>query len=116
MAARHLRKNRYRVLHRNFRANGGGEVDIVCRDRATGELVFIEVKTRRTRDFGSPARAVDHAKRRLISRGALAWLRLLDDRDIRFRFDIVEVIIGDGAKPEVKIIQAAFELPYPHHY
>ena len=115
IAAKHLRKQRYRVLYRNFRARGGGEVDIVCRDKATGELVFIEVKTRATRDFGNPAHAVNFEKQKLIARGALAWLHLLDHPSIRFRFDIAEVIIGpDGAS--VNIIQNAFNLPEPYRY
>ncbi len=91
-------------------------MDIVCRDRSTDELVFVEVKTRRTRDFGDPARAVDAAKRKLITRGALAWLRMLDHPDIRFRFDIVEVIVDGDSPPEVKVITAAFGLPHPYLY
>jgi len=115
LAASHLRKRRYRVLYRNFRARGGGEVDIVCRDKATDELVFVEVKTRSTRDFGNPAHAVNLEKQKLIARGALAWLRLLDHPSIRFRFDIVEVIVGEGP-PTVAIIQNAFNLPEPYRY
>ena len=115
LAARHLRRARYRILYRNFRARGGGEVDLICRDRNTGELVFAEVKTRSSRDFGDPARAVDSAKQQLIARGALAWLRMLDNPDIRFRFDIVEVVISER-ESSVNIIQNAFGLPAPYLY
>ena len=115
LAARHLRRARYKILYRNFRAHGGGEVDLVCRDRATDELVFTEVKTRRTRDFGDPARAVNDEKQRLIARGALAWLRLLDNPAIRFRFDIVEVVITD-TETTVNVIPNAFALPGPYLY
>jgi len=115
IAAKHLRQQRYRVLYRNFRARGGGEVDLVCRDKATDELVFVEVKTRSTRDFGNPAQAVNLEKQKLIAHGALAWLRLLDCPSIRFRFDIVEVIVRKGP-PEVHVIQNAFSLPEPYRY
>ena len=115
LAARHLRRARYRILYRNFRARGGGEVDLVCRDRNTNELVFAEVKTRSSRDFGDPARAVDSAKQQLIARGALAWLRMLDNPEIRFRFDIVEVVISES-ESSVNIIQNAFGLPAPYIY
>jgi len=115
LAAKHLRKQRHRVLYRNFRARGGGEVDIVCRDKATDELVFIEVKTRATRDFGDPAHAVNLEKQKLIARGALAWLRMLDHPAIRFRFDIVEVVIGKE-ETSVNVIQNAFHLPEPYRY
>jgi putative endonuclease len=115
LAARHLRRNRHKILYRNFRAKRGGEVDIVCRDKSCGELVFVEVKTRSSTDFGRPADAVNMEKQRLISKGALAWLRLLDNPDIVFRFDIVEVVIRDG-KPEFNVIRDAFTLPKPYHY
>ena len=108
LAARHLRRNGFKVLYRNFRAPHGGEVDLVCREGK--ELVFIEVKTRSTRDYGSPASAVNREKQKLIARGALAWLRLLDNPDIIFRFDIVEVVIDDSG-PTFHIIRAAFALP-----
>ena len=101
------------MLYRNFRAPRGGEVDIVCRDG--DELVFVEVKTRSTRDFGSPASAVNREKQALIARGALAWLRLLDNPDIIFRFDIVEVVIDDSGVT-FNIVRAAFSLPEPHRY
>ena len=73
------------------------------------------MKTRSSRDFGDPARAVDSAKQQLIARGALAWLRMLDNPEIRFRFDIVEVVIGES-ESSVNIIQNAFGLPAPYIY
>ena len=113
LAARHLRRNGFKVLYRNFRARRGGEVDLVCRDG--DELVFVEVKTRSTLDYGSPASAVNLEKQKLIARGALAWLRMLDNPDIIFRFDIVEVVI-DETGVSFNIIRAAFSLPEPHRY
>ena len=102
------------MLYRNFRGRRGGEIDIVCRDRDT--LVFIEVKTRTREDFGRPLAAVDQQKRNRISRGALAWLRLLDNPDILFRFDVVEVVITDESKPRIELIRDAFQLSRPYIY
>ena len=102
------------MLYRNFRNRGGGEVDIVCRDRRSNELVFIEVKSRRTRDYGAPSHAVNDEKQRLIARGAIAWLRLLEWPDLRFRFDIVEVIAPPDGSVEITIIENAFTLPEPY--
>jgi len=113
LACRFLRRNRYKVLYRNFRGRRGGEIDIVCRDRDT--LVFIEVKTRTREDFGRPLAAVDQQKRNRISRGALAWLRLLDNPDILFRFDVVEVVISES-KPRIELIRDAFQLSRPYIY
>jgi len=87
-------------------------VDIVCRD---GEiLVFVEVKTRSTEEFGSPSKAVNRKKQRLIVKAAMVWLRMLDMPDIAFRFDIIEVLKGDP--PQIHHIESAFTLPGSFHY
>jgi putative endonuclease len=101
-------------LYRNFRARRGGEVDVICRDNDT--LVFVEVKTRTGEDFGRPFEAVNVAKQKLISRGALAWLQLLDNPDILFRFDVVEIILAEDAPPRIEVLRDAFKLPSPYIY
>src|SRR3979409_2286343 len=103
LAGRFLRRRGYKILYRNFRGRRGGEIDIVCRDRDT--LVFVEVKTRSREDFGRPLDAVDRDKRKRISRGGLAWLRLLDNPDILFRFDVVEVIIAEDTAPRLELLR-----------
>ena len=105
LAAKFLRKSGFKILYRNYRPKGGGEVDLVCRDGKT--LAFVEVKTRSSDEFGRPADAVNAEKRELIARGARSWLRLLDNRDVIVRFDVVEVIAGEG-KPELTLHKAAF--------
>ena len=99
---------------RNFRGRSGGEIDVVCRDNDT--LVFVEVKTRAREDFGRPWAAVDREKQRRISRGALGWLRMLDNPDILLRFDVVEVIMTEDAKPRLELIRNAFPLSKPYLY
>jgi putative endonuclease len=74
------------------------------------------VKTRAREDFGRPFDAVDRDKQKRISRGGLAWLRLLDDPDILFRFDVVEVIIAKDAEPRFELLRNAFSLPEPYIY
>ena len=114
LACRFLKKNGYKVLYRNFKGRTGGEIDVICRDRDT--LVFVEVKTRTREDFGRPVEAVNREKQNSIARGALAWLRLLDDPDILFRFDVVEVILAEGAEPRLEILRNAFSLPASYRY
>src|SRR5438270_1483447 len=114
LACRYLKRSGYRILLRNFRGRSGGEIDVVCRDNDT--LVFVEVKTRAREDFGRPWAAVDREKQRRISRGALGWLRMLDNPDILFRFDVVEVIIADDTKARVELIKNAFPLSKPYLY
>ena len=117
IAAQRLKRERFRVLYRNFRPKGGGEVDIVCRDLETSELVFVEVKTRSKDDGIRPSDAVNRDKQYLITRGALAWLRMLGNPEIPCRFDVVEVVMdGSGAHPDIHIIRDAFPLPSPYIY
>ena len=114
LACRFLRRNGYKILYRNFRGRTGGDIDIVCRENDT--LVFVEVKTRTREDFGRPFAAVDRDKQKRIARGGLAWLRLLDNPDILFRFDVVEVLIPKDATPRVELLRNAFALPNPYIY
>ena len=114
LACQFLKRSGYKILYRNFRGRTGGEIDVVCRDGDT--LVFVEVKTRTREDFGRPIEAIDRDKRKRLSRGGLAWLRLLNDPDILFRFDVVEVIIPEGAEPRIELIKNAFALSEPYIY
>src|SRR5947207_5485543 len=114
LACQFLKRNGYKILYRNFKGRTGGEIDAVCRDRDT--LVFVEVKTRTREAFGRPLEAVNREKRNRIARGGLAWLRLLGDPDILFRFDVVEVIIAEDAAPRLEILQNAFSLPESYRY
>ncbi len=47
-------------------------------------------------------------KQELIERGANSWLHLLGTRNILWRFDVVEIILSDGAVPEVTVVRDVF--------
>jgi putative endonuclease len=113
-ACRFLRSHGFKILYRNFKARGGGEIDIVCRDADT--LVFVEVKTRRDDEFGRPIEAIGREKQMRVSKGGLAWLRLLDNPDVVFRFDVVEVLWPADGKAKCELVQDAFELSQPYIY
>jgi putative endonuclease len=85
-------------------------VDIVCRQGKT--LTFVEVKTRTSTALGRPAEAVNAKKESLILRGARSWLRMLPNNggDINVRCDVMEVILINGEKPELNVIEGAFRL------
>src|SRR5438876_890989 len=112
LACSFLRRQGYKILYRNFRARNRGEVDIVCRDGDT--LVFVEVKTRRRDDLVRPSDAINAAKRKLISRGAAAWLQLLDNPHVSSRFDVVEIVLAEDAEARFELIRDAFELSKPY--
>jgi len=104
-AERALRRERYKILYRNFRSRRG-EIDLVCRHKPTQTLAFIEVKTRSDPDQGRPLDAVNRKKRRRLIKAAYQWISMLNDPAVIFRFDVVEVI---GTKhPKIEIIQDAF--------
>lgn len=106
MAKVYLRRQRAKVLYRNYRGPNGGELDLVVRDR--GVLCFVEVKTRKKRIGSRPLDAVDIQKQELIERGATAWLKLLPDNDFLWRFDVVEVVLEEGELPHVNWVKDAF--------
>ena len=107
MACAQLRAEGRKILYTNFRGSRGGEIDIVARDGDV--LSFVEVKTRRKRSTSRPLEAVNKAKQVYIKRGANAWLKMLKDTDFIWRFDVVEVELTEGEKPEITVVKAAFE-------
>jgi putative endonuclease len=85
-AARFLKLRGYRILGRNVRA-GGVEMDLIVSRGAL--VVFVEVKTRRTRHFGAPETAVNDTKQARLVRGAAAWLCDHPQVAGQVRFDVI---------------------------
>jgi len=112
-AKRHLQRQGLKFLARNFRS-ARGEIDLVFRDADC--LVFVEVKTRSSEDWVRPAAAVNARKRRLLSQTALDYLRLLKNPPVKIRFDIVEVLLHDGAVREVRHLPNTFVMERPYRY
>jgi putative endonuclease len=112
-AKKYLRRLGFKFLIANFRSPRG-EVDLIFRDRDC--LVFIEVKTRSSEDWTRPAAAVDQDKKRLLSQAALDYLRLLKSPQIKMRFDIVEVLLAEGAVDQIRHLPNAFSLSRPYRY
>ena len=78
------------MIGRNVRLPGG-EIDVIARDR--GVIVFVEVKARGSRRFGSALSAVDARKRRTLRALAADWLQIAAP-GAQARFDIVTVEDG----------------------
>ena len=106
LAARYLQKNGYAIIHRNYRCRSG-EIDIIASHQAT--LVFIEVKTRSTNRFGTPAEAVTRRKQQQISRVAEEYLAQNGLFTSPARFDVLS-IVNDGSQSHITHITDAFEL------
>jgi len=79
-------------------------------------LVFIEVKTRSSEEWGRPASAVDAERRGRLTRAGLDYLALLRHPAVKVRFDIVEVLLTDGAVKEIRHLPNAFAMERPYRY
>lgn len=112
-AQSHLRQLGLKFLTANFRSRRG-EIDLIFRDHDC--LVFVEVKTRSSESWVRPAAAVNARKRRLLSQCALDYLKLLGGPQVKIRFDIVEVLLADGAVSEVRHLPNTFHLSAPYRY
>ena len=108
LAVAQLRALKYKIIERNFKC-ALGEIDIIAREKDT--LVFVEVKTRRTRDFGGPAAAVNARKQRQLSRVALTYLNMKKLAQTPARFDVVAVELIPPA-PRIEVLRDAFDLLY----
>jgi len=106
MAVDFLQKKGYTILCRNYRCRSG-EIDIVARKKKI--LCFIEVKTRRTRAYGTPQEAVTLRKQYKIGRVAQDFLQRHRLENWPARFDVVAVDFSTGAAL-IELIENAFEL------
>ncbi|MDO5479237.1 MAG: YraN family protein [Clostridia bacterium] len=108
-AVKILKKNKYKIIERNFTVRGG-EIDIIAKD---GEyLVFTEVKLRRSADFGRPSEYVGLKKQENLRTAAMLYMKKTE-YDGLCRFDVVEIIgeINEKGKlmvSEANVIKNAF--------
>lgn len=105
VAVRYLIDQGMALLDRNWRGTAG-EVDIIARDG--DDLVFCEVKTRRTETFGPPIESVGPSKARRIRRLAAEWLTISGLRPREVRFDVVSVRPRPEGAASVEHLRGAF--------
>ncbi|MFC7447237.1 YraN family protein [Rhodococcus daqingensis] len=105
MAAGHLTRAGMTILERNWRCRYG-ELDLIARDGDA--VVFVEVKTRSGRGFGTPAEAVTFAKQGRIRRLAGLWLSGQPHGWRQVRFDVIAVVVESGRDPVLEHLRAVF--------
>jgi putative endonuclease len=105
LACEALGRRGYAILATRYRTRIG-EIDIVAQDGPT--LVFVEVKTRTSADYGIPAEAVTRRKQRRIVTMAKWYLSEKRQHGCLCRFDVVTVLCQRGMLPVVDIVQNAF--------
>ena len=95
LACRYLEKQGYEIIERNKHFSRYCEIDIIAKYKKT--TVFVEVKTRKTNSFGTPAEAITNTKYENIKKGVQFYLQ--ENKIKNYRIDL----IGITLKPEIKI-------------
>lgn len=106
LAVEYLESKGYKIIERNYRTRHG-EIDIIAADRDI--MVFVEVKTRNTKTYGDPKQAVTYHKQKKISQLASLYLKQLNTKNQRARFDVISVKYYHK-QPEIEHLSNAFEL------
>lgn len=110
IAARWLQSRGWTVIERRFRS-GHRDIDLVVGrdgDQSGCRVVaFVEVRTRLSTDFGTPAETVGWKKQRELARSARVWLASNRCSGDEYRFDVVGVVIGE-ARVQIQYVPNAF--------
>lgn len=101
LAAAYLREKGFVILERDWHSKHR-DIDIIAQDGET--TVFVEVKTRRSRDYGNPLEAIDHGKRNHLRHAIQHYLCY---RNIsNYRFDVISIVGTEGCTdPEIEHIE-----------
>jgi putative endonuclease len=97
LAVAELARRGYTMRQRNWRCSEG-EIDVVAEH--DGWLVFVEVRTRRGRELGTPEVSVTAAKRARLIRVAQSYLAEYEPEEIDWRIDVVAVELEKSGKLE----------------
>jgi putative endonuclease len=112
VAEKWLRVHGWDIAERRFR-NGRRDIDLVATrresDGSARTVAFVEVKTRKSNDFGGPVSAVNWRKQRELSRSAKVWMSRFQKPGDNFRFDVIGIIL-EAEKVRVQHVENAFLL------
>lgn len=89
IACNYLKKQNYRIIETNYRTKTE-EIDIIAQEKS-GIIVFVEVKSRSSFEFGRPCEAVGVNKQKKIRCGAEFYLKTKKLYDAPCRFDVIEI-------------------------
>ena len=100
-----LKKRGYRILETNYRCPQG-EIDIVARHKDS--LVFIEVRTKTSLEFGTPEESITRTKRDRIRSAAFQYQQAHTDLPQQWRIDVVAVELNEKGKlSRIEVIENA---------
>ncbi len=104
LACAYLKTKGYKIIERNFRIRGG-EIDIIALDGKT--LVYVEVKTRTTFEFGRPEESITWQKLKFLERVAKFYRASRPNLPAQERIDMVSVNLKDNQTYRVNLIKNA---------
>lgn len=88
IAAKYLTDHGFALLDRNWR-HGHGELDLIA--ERGGDIVFVEVRTRRTHAFGAPEETLTPRKRAKLIATAQAYLETHALEDAQWQIDVIVI-------------------------
>lgn len=101
LAANYLKRKRYKLLACNYKYRFG-EIDLIAKTKR--EIVFVEVKLRKSAAFGEAREFVGQQKQARIRTTAMLWLQE-NPTELQPRFDVIEIYAPQGMQTEqVQII------------
>lgn len=95
-AAQFLKNNGYKIIGMNYRCRFG-EIDIIAQSKAN--LVFVEVKLRKSAQFAQAKEFVTRSKQERVIMAAQSWLTR-NSTKLQPRFDVIEIYAPEGIKSE----------------
>ncbi|HMS34135.1 MAG TPA: YraN family protein [Ignavibacteria bacterium] len=107
LARKFLADKDLKFLKNNYRFERA-EVDLIFEDEKKKIILFVEVKTRRSKEYGEPEESVNYYKQQKIKKAALGFIRdnvIYSDHDLRI--DIVSIFLDNG-KVKINHIENAF--------
>ena len=105
IAREHLEALGFSIVSRNFRTRFG-EIDLVAKDGDT--TVFVEVKARRSWQFGRAVEQITKGKQRKIMKVAREYLRRYGAFAVCVRFDVLAIDILPGGEVRIEHVRGAF--------
>jgi len=107
LAVEYLKRNNFKILEQNFRTRNG-EIDIIAIDEneKPSVLSFIEVKTRKTTDFGTPLEAIGYYKLQALLRTAKFYKVIHPRLPDSLRLDAVSILLNpDNTLSEIQLVK-----------
>ena len=93
-----LKKQGYKIIETNYHYSKLAEIDIIAKEKNT--IIFVEVKTRSTTNFGHPFEAINYNKLQKILQAGLYYLQNTKEKYTDYRIDIISILGTKNPKIE----------------